>query len=73
MGQHGVTITKIFYASYTSYEQCKEILADLRRLGMVTYNEETKSYRVTAKGEHYMQIYSVLRNQLGEQDEEGGG
>lgn len=36
MGQRGVTITKIFYASYTSYEQCKEILADLRRLGMAT-------------------------------------
>lgn len=50
----------------TSYEQCREYLDDMIRLGMVTFDETAKLYRVTARGEHFLQIYSVLKQQLGE-------
>jgi predicted transcriptional regulator len=67
MGQRGITITKVFYGSMTSYEQCREYLDDLIRLGMVTFDETARLYRVTARGEHFLQIYSVLKQQLGEE------
>jgi predicted transcriptional regulator len=68
MGQQGTTITKIFYGSMTSYEQCREYLDDLIKLNMVAFDKKARLYRVNAKGEHFMQIYSVLRLQLGEHE-----
>lgn len=67
VGQRGITITKVFYGSMTSYVQCREYLHDMRRLEMVTFDETAKLYRVTARGEYFLQIYSVLKQQLGEE------
>ena len=67
MGQRGTTITKVFYNSMISYEQSREYIDNLIKLGMVTFDERARLYRITAKGEHFLQIYSVIRQQLGEE------
>jgi predicted transcriptional regulator len=68
MGQQGTAITKIFSGSMAAYEQSKEYLDDFIELNIITFDQKTRLYRVTAKSEHFMQIYDVLRQQLGEQE-----
>jgi len=35
---------------------------------MTAFDQNSRLNRVTAKGEHYMQVFSVLRQQLGKDE-----
>jgi predicted transcriptional regulator len=66
IGEQGAGITKVFYGSMTSYEQCKEYLVEMTRLELITFDKDTRLYQIAPKGKHFMQLYSALRTQLGE-------
>lgn len=64
IGEQGAGITKVFYGSTKSYDQCKEYLVEMTRLELINYDKETRLYQIAPKGKHFMQLYSVLRAQL---------
>ena len=43
-------------------------MEELTRLGLVTYNKKAKMYAIQDKGNRYMEIYSVLRAHMGDDD-----
>jgi predicted transcriptional regulator len=64
IGITGAGFTRIMFSSFISYAQCKEYLKELQKLGLTSYHESTKKYKVTAKGEHFMSIYKDIKGEL---------
>ncbi len=51
---NGATKTRIMYGAYISYSQVKEYLSFLQSKELLTYEEGTGIYRLTAKGLQFM-------------------
>lgn len=70
MGTGEAGFTRIMWSSFTTHRQCKEYLKELQMLGLTSYHEGTKKYKVTTKGEHFMTIYKDIKGELGGLGEE---
>ncbi|HKI07887.1 MAG TPA: winged helix-turn-helix domain-containing protein [Nitrososphaeraceae archaeon] len=58
----GVTQKKILYRAYLSYQHLKEYLSMLQENGLIKYQEETRLYRTTEKGLHFLSLYGSLND-----------
>lgn len=58
----GVTQKKILYRVYLSYQHLKEYLSLLQENGLIRYQQETRLYRTTEKGLHFLSLYGRLND-----------
>src|SRR5918912_1398727 len=58
----GVTQKKILYRVYLSYQHLKEYLSLLQENGLIKYQQETRLYRTTEKGLHFLSLYGRLND-----------
>jgi predicted transcriptional regulator len=61
VGQDGGTRTRIMYKSYLSYTQLNEYLSTLLQKDLLSFEQGTQLYRVTARGSRYLEVYSEIR------------
>lgn len=57
------------FLSRQQFGHTKKKLASMIRMGMITYNAETRLYHRTIKGDQYMKIYQMLKVNLQEIDD----
>lgn len=65
IGERGANQHKIMYGAMLSFIQMKTYLADLTTKGIISYNEYRQVWIVTTRGERWMQVNRVLRDELG--------
>ena len=61
-GDDDATKTKIMYKAFLSYSQLKEYLTVLTEVDLLSYDEETRTFKTTEKGLRFLDTY----NQLGD-------
>ena len=61
----GATKTRIMYGAYLSFAQVKEYLAFLQSKGLLTYEEGTSLYRLTAKGLQCLSTFEDMNDMIG--------
>lgn len=54
------TITEIQYKTYLSYKLLKEYLAMLVQSDLIEYVKEEKTFRITEKGTHALEVYNKM-------------
>jgi predicted transcriptional regulator len=58
---HKATKSKIMYGSYLSYTQLADYLSLLIEKELIEYQKSEQTYRTTAKGLHYLNVYDGIR------------
>jgi predicted transcriptional regulator len=58
----GATKTRMMYRAYVSYGQLKEYVEFLQRKELLNFDQQTQMYNLTAKGLHYLNVYSEIRD-----------
>jgi predicted transcriptional regulator len=61
---HKATKSKIMYGSYLSYTQLDEYLPLLIEKELIEYQKSEHTYRTTAKGLHYLNVFDGIRRFL---------
>jgi predicted transcriptional regulator len=56
----GATKTRIMYGAYLSYAQVQEYLGFLQQKELISYEEGTHLYKLTAKGLHYLSAFDQI-------------
>ena len=59
-GGEGVTRTRIMYKAFLSYAQLKEYLTILTHNGLLGYDIDTQTFKVTEKGLRFLKAYGQL-------------
>jgi predicted transcriptional regulator len=54
--------TKMMYNAFLSYNQLREYLAALQENGLLEYEQGSRTYKITDKGIHFLQIYNHVDN-----------
>jgi predicted transcriptional regulator len=58
------TSTKIMYKAYLSYTQLKEYLDLLLRNDLIRYQESKRTFIITDKGMHLLELYNQLNKSV---------
>ena len=58
---HKATKSKIMYGSYLSYTQLTGYLSLLIKKELIEYQKSEQTFRTTAKGVHYLNVYDGIR------------
>jgi predicted transcriptional regulator len=59
-GGEGITRTRIMYKAFLSYAQLKEYLTILTHNGLLSYDMDTQTFKVTEKGLRFLKAYGQL-------------
>ncbi len=59
-GGEGVTRTRIMYKAFLSYAQLKEYLTILTHNGLLSYDIDTQTFKVTERGHSFLRAYGQL-------------
>jgi predicted transcriptional regulator len=62
--ENRIAVTRLMYQVNTSYIDLTNYISDLLKAGLLEYNEETRMYSTTEKGDRFMQLYARLREEL---------
>ena len=57
----GMTKTKLMYMAYVPHEQMPELLSELVRNELISFDQQTHLYRTTSKGKRFLLNYNKLR------------
>jgi predicted transcriptional regulator len=63
----GATKTKIMYKAYVRYSQLGEYLTFLTERHMLSYNLDTHTFKTTARGLSFLELYNKIDHILTEQ------
>ena len=58
------TKTKIMYQAFLSYNQLEEHLSFLIRKGLLNYDVNTRTFRITEKGIQFLEAYNLLEDMI---------
>jgi predicted transcriptional regulator len=61
----GTSKTRIMYGSYISSNQLKDYLGFALERGLLVYDEGTRTYRLTEKGQRFLNISDRVQQLLG--------
>lgn len=53
-------ITRVMYESYTSYKSVSRNIRDLLELGLLKYDDKSKIFGVTEKGQEYLDVFDEM-------------
>jgi predicted transcriptional regulator len=56
----GASKTRIMFNAYLSYEQLNEYLDELLDKELLAYNLDTRTCRITPKGNKFLELYAEL-------------
>ena len=65
----GATKTDLFYKVLLNYSQLKEYLTILTESDLLSYDKETKTFRLTENGLAFLEAYSKIDQMLKEQEQ----
>ncbi len=58
------TKTKIMYQAFLSYKQLEEHLSFLIKKGLLCFDENTRTFRVTEKGLQFLEMYNHIEDMI---------
>ena len=64
------TKTNIMYKAFLNYYQLKGQLAILTEKDLLRYDEDTRTFKTTEKGLHFLQIYNRIGDMIKEEEEQ---
>jgi predicted transcriptional regulator len=67
-----VTKTKIMYQTFLSYNQLDEHLSFLIRKGLLNYDVNTRTFRITEKGLQFLEAYNLLEDMIKYDERDNG-
>ena len=56
----GITKTKIMYKAYVPHAQMSNYIQILVENALLSFDQETRNYQTTLKGQHYLDAYNFL-------------
>lgn len=59
---HNITKTKIMYKAYVPHEQVSYYVQLLVENDLLSFDQETRHYQTTAKGQQFLDRYSFLHD-----------
>jgi predicted transcriptional regulator len=59
-----ITMTKLMYQAFLSYNQLKEYLTLLTERGLLSYDHITQTYKITEKGLRLLKVYNELDDMM---------
>jgi predicted transcriptional regulator len=60
----GVTKTNIMYKVFLSHDQLKEYLTVLTERDLLSYDEETQTFKTTEKGLRFLKTYTQMGDEM---------
>jgi predicted transcriptional regulator len=57
---HGATKTRLMYSAFLSYAQVQEYLQYLTERQLIMFEENTREYKLTPQGLHFLGVYDEI-------------
>jgi len=57
---HGATKTRLMYSAFLSYAQVQEYIKYLTERQLISFEEDTREYKLTAQGLHFLGVYDEI-------------
>jgi len=57
---NGATKTRLMYSAYLSYAQVQEYLQYLTEKRLISFDQDTHTYKLTEQGLHFLRVYDEI-------------